>query len=165
MIFIAILAGLVVILGFTAFFGAPYVPSHKAELERAFRVLRPLKKDDVLVDLGCGDGVVLRTAISAGAGKAVGIELNPILSIIAKMLSAGSSAVDVRIGNMWTIDAPKGTTVVYVFGVGRDMKKLEAMLESWSRELENPIDLVLYGHTLPGRKSTRTVGAHHLYHF
>lgn len=165
MILIAILAGLIIILGFTAFFGAPYVPSHKIELQRAFRTLRPLNKHDVMIDLGCGDGIVLRTAISAGAGKAIGIELNPILAVVARLLSRYSPAVEIHIGNMWTIDPPQDLTVVYVFGVGRDMKKLEVMLQAWSRDLGRPIELVLYGHTLPGRKPARTAGAHHLYHF
>lgn len=165
MIVALILAGIVVLFGCTAFFGAPYVPSHRAQVQRAFRDLRPLKRRDVLVDLGCGDGVVLRAAVSAGVGRAVGIELNPVLGAIARLLSRHRAAVEVRIGNMWTAHPPQDTTVVYVFGVGRDMKKLETMLESWSDELHRPIDLILYGHTLPGRQPERTVGAHHLYNF
>lgn len=165
MITLVIVAGMVVVLGFTAFFGAPYVPSHKIQVERAFRDLRPLQSRDVLVDLGCGDGVVLRMAVSAGAGRAVGIELNPVLGLVAKLLSRRDAAIEVQVGNMWMARPPRDVTVVYVFGVGRDMKKLETMLESWSDELHRPIDLILYGHTLPGRQPERTVGAHHLYNF
>ena len=165
MIILLVCAGIVVVLGFTVFFGAPYVPSHKAELERAFRIQRPLTKHDVLVDLGCGDGVVLRMAVSAGARKAVGVELNPVLGVVAKILTYQNKNIDVHLGNMWTSHLAKDTTVVYVFGVGRDMKKLEGLLESWSIDRGKPIDLILYGHTLPNRKPERTVGAHHLYHF
>ena len=51
----------------TALFGAPYVPTQKKQIESAFTKLRPFKKNDVLVDLGSGDGVVLDEAIRAGA--------------------------------------------------------------------------------------------------
>ena len=41
----------------TALFGAPYVPTQRKQIESAFSKLRPFKKNDVLVDLGSGDGV------------------------------------------------------------------------------------------------------------
>ena len=37
---------LIVFLGFTAFTGAPYVPSMKKELREAFKKLYPLKKKE-----------------------------------------------------------------------------------------------------------------------
>ena len=57
---IAILAVVVLILGFTAFFGAPYVPSRRKELKMLFDETYKLNPNDTLVDLGSGDGVVLR---------------------------------------------------------------------------------------------------------
>ena len=43
----------------TVFFGAPYVPTHKKELIKLFEKLK-LSKNDILADIGSGDGVVLK---------------------------------------------------------------------------------------------------------
>ena len=73
----AILA-IVILVGFSAFTGAPYVPSHRRDVARAFRELYSLDANDVLVDIGSGDGVVLRQASQRGA-RAVGYEIHPLL--------------------------------------------------------------------------------------
>ena len=67
----------------TALFGAPYVPTQRKQIESVFSKLRPFKRNDVLVDLGSGDGVVLDEAIRAGASKVIGYEINPILVLIS----------------------------------------------------------------------------------
>lgn len=43
----------------------------------AFFELAPLSSSDVVYDLGSGDGRLLFAALDRGAGKAVGVELNP----------------------------------------------------------------------------------------
>ena len=78
-----ILGILTIILSFTAFFGAPYVPSLKSELKKAFTKLYPLSEKDTLIDLGAGDGVVLKVA-SEFKAKGIGIELNPVFALISK---------------------------------------------------------------------------------
>ena len=50
MIVIWIVLGLVVLMGLAVFVGAPYVPSHRREVRRAFTNLRPLTNKDVVVD-------------------------------------------------------------------------------------------------------------------
>ena len=52
--------------------GAPYVPSEQKDLERAFTKLYKISKKDYLVDLGAGDGIVLKAAASHGA-KAISL--------------------------------------------------------------------------------------------
>ena len=64
----------------TVFFGAPYVPTHKKELIKLFEKLK-LSKNDILADIGSGDGVVLKTASNFGA-KSIGFEINPFLVLI-----------------------------------------------------------------------------------
>ena len=65
---------------------APYLPSHRRDLELAFTELYPIGPEDVLVDIGSGDGVVLRLAASHDA-KAIGYEINPILVLVSRLLS------------------------------------------------------------------------------
>jgi len=52
----AAVAAVVLLFGFVAFTGAPYVPSRRRDLQKAFDELYRLKKTDVLVDIGSGGG-------------------------------------------------------------------------------------------------------------
>ena len=68
---IALIIALVIIAIFLIFMlpgltGAPYVPTLKKNLNAAFKKLYPMKKTDLLIDLGAGDGVVLKAAASTG---------------------------------------------------------------------------------------------------
>jgi hypothetical protein len=166
MLFVLIALGLVLIVGYTAFFGAPYVPSHAKQVERAFGELRPLTASDVVVDLGSGDGVVLRTALQMGASKAIGFEIHPILVGISRLASARyGSRISVKTTNMRSAKPPKGVTVVYVFSVGRDLKRLSVLMQQWANSEQRTIECILYGHTFLGEAPVRTVGAHSLYAF
>ena len=54
-----VVGGVLVLFALTAFTGAPYVPSHRRDIQRVFREGVKLTKDDVVLDIGAGDGVVL----------------------------------------------------------------------------------------------------------
>lgn len=164
MILAWIIAVVALLFGFVVFWGAPYVPSKRSDLKRAFDELYPLKKDDVLVDVGSGDGVVLRTAAEYGA-RAVGYELNPILVWISRGLSRHQPAVKVTTANFWHIALPEDTTVVYIFSVSRDSNKLVRKMTQEATRLGRPLRLISYGHRLPGLTPVKEVGAHLLYQF
>ena len=85
MTWLYIVGGVVVVLGFTAFFGAPYVPSRRRDVRRLFMNDYPLRSDDVVLDLGSGDGTVLRVIRQAGA-RAIGYELHPLLYWLQQQL-------------------------------------------------------------------------------
>ena len=72
-----VFAGIVALFLLTALRGAPYVPSRRQDIDRAFTELYHISKEDHLVDLGSGDGVVLRQAAKKGA-SASGFEINPV---------------------------------------------------------------------------------------
>lgn len=164
MIWPYLLAIVVTVFALTAFVGAPYVPSHRKNVARAFRELRPLDDSDVVVDLGSGDGVVLREALGAGAGRVIGYEINPFLVWISRLrLERGRSWV--TMANMWTAQPPEGVTVVYAFSVDRDTRRLTRLVQSWADSVGRPIDFIIYAHELPDIPVTKNVGAHHLYRF
>jgi spermidine synthase len=56
----------------------------KSILNLAFHELYQLTENDNFVDIGSGDGVVLREASKIGA-RAVGFEINPILVFISTL--------------------------------------------------------------------------------
>ena len=72
------------VVGFGVIFGAPFVPTRKIWIREALD-LANIRKNDTVVDLGSGNGEVLKMAISAGAKKAVGYEINPILVLWSRL--------------------------------------------------------------------------------
>lgn len=161
-IFFAVIAIFTVTLGFAVLFGAPYVPSKSKEVYRAFRRLYRLGSDDLLVDLGSGDGVVLRRASQCGA-RAVGYEINPILVRVSRFLSRGDSNVTVHQANIWKAQFPVETTVVYIFGESRDIAKMMRLVQGEATRLKHGLTVISYGFKLPDAKLIKKEGAHFMY--
>lgn len=157
-------ATVVLLYGFVVFFGAPYVPSKKKDLNKALDTLYPVSKGDVLIDIGSGDGIVLRAAARRGA-KAIGYELNPILVYISRFLSRRYKNISVKTANFWFKPLPTDTTVVYVFAVSRDITKLAKKVQNEATKLGRPLKLISYGCDIPGMTPEKTCGAHSLYTF
>lgn len=159
---LVVIGGVIILLGFTAFFGAPYVPSRRRFIRQAFTELYPLSKSDVLVDIGSGDGVVLRVASEMGA-KAVGYELSPFFLLISKLASRRQKNIEIHLKNFWTSNLPDDTTVVYVFSVSRDIKRMAAKLHREATRLNRPLSVLTYGSGLYQEVPIKTVGAYNLY--
>lgn len=153
---------IILIFGFVVFIGSPYVPSQKKYIRQLFRELYPLTNKDLLVDIGSGDGIVLREAARLGA-SAVGYEINPILVLVSRLLSRNDKKVSVKFADFWASNLPDKTTVVYVFSVSRDMKKILLKLQSETNRLDRPISILSYGSKFDGQKILKNVGAYHLY--
>ena len=147
----------------TALFGAPYVPSREKEVREAFEHLRPLTKKDCVVDFGCGDGVVMRAAARAGAGKAVGLELNPILVGVAWWRCRGKKGISVRCCNMNRCKLPEEMTVVYVFGLDRVMKMIKPRLERFARERGRAVWVVSNAFEFEGMTALKRWGSFYVF--
>ena len=161
---LVLLIGSVLLFGVTAFFGAPYVPSQRRYIIRAFHNLADLTAEDHVVDLGSGDGIVLRAARRFGA-KATGFELNPLLVGISKLLSFRDTAVTIRTADAWSTHFPDDTTVVYIFSVKRDGMKVIRTMQREADRLQRPLRLLCYGNALPELTPTATDAAYFLYTF
>ncbi len=159
-----IFLSIVLVFGIVVARGAPYVPSHRRFVRESFRKLYPLSQKDVLVDLGSGDGIVLRQAAELGA-HAIGYELNPILIAITKLLSWNSDRITVKAADYWFVKLPQETTIVYIFSVTRDASKLERKMQQWANELGHELWLMTYGATLRDKQPTNVLKAHALYLF
>lgn len=164
MIWLLAFGGIVALFLGTVIFGAPYVPSHRREVRDAFCKLYPLSDRDVLVDLGAGDGRVLRIARSYGA-KAVGYEINPLLWNVARVMSFKDTAVSLSMANFWTVQWPDDVTIVYMFGVSRDEKRLKRKMQHEADRLARPLFLMTYGPSLTTRTHNKKYRGHHLYEF
>lgn len=152
----------VILFGFVVFRGAPYVPSKKGDVARALSELYPIGEADTLVDIGSGDGVVLRAAARRGA-KAVGYELNPLLVVLSRWLSRGYPGVIVYLADFWHAPLPESTTVVYTFGDSRDIAKMANKVAETADLLGRPLTFISYGFAVPGRVPVKQLGPHYLY--
>lgn len=157
-------AAIVLIFGFVVFRGAPYVPSHRRYVRMAFKDLYEVTAKDVLVDIGSGDGVILRQAATQGA-EAIGYEINPILVAISKLLSRGNPKITTKLADLWLTQLPKETTIVYAFAVSRDIEKIARKLQDTADLHDHQIWLMTYGAPVGSREPVRTLHAHSLYLF
>lgn len=146
----------------TVIYGAPYVPSKRRDVALSFDELYSIGSADTLVDLGSGDGVVLREAARRGA-QAIGYEVNPILVWIGRLLSRGQPKVSVRQANYLRVSLPEDTTIVYLFGESYHIAQISKWLTGQAEHLEKTFYVMSYGFTLPDRTPIRTLRAHHLY--
>lgn len=161
-IWLAILAVVVLAFGFVAFRGAPYVPSRRKEINEAFDKLYRLGSRDVLVDIGSGDGIVLRHAAARGA-RAIGYELNPILVVLSRWLSRKQPNVTVQLADFWKVQLPDETTIVYVFGDSRDITKMTKKFQDEATRIGKPLMFLSYGIAVPDLEHHKKLGAYFLY--
>lgn len=159
-------AAIVVVLmfGLTAFIGAPYVPSHKRDIRQAFSELYPLSDDDFVIDVGSGDGVVLREVSKLG-GSGLGLEINPILVFISNYLSRKDKKIHFKLVNYWISHLPQESTVIYTFSVTRDIQKIADWVQKEATLLKKPLYLITYGSEPISIRSVKAVGAYNLYKF
>lgn len=109
-----------------------------------------LKKGDVVVDLGSGDGAFLKSAAQRGY-KAVGYELNPLLCLVAYLRCFGvRGRVKVLWRDFWLTDLSSDTKAVFVFLAGPYMGRLARKLEQSMKNRKTELKVASYGFAIPG---------------
>ena len=92
---------------------APYVPTPHDVVERML-ALAAVTKDDVVYDLGCGDGRIVVTAAKRYGARGVGVDIDPqrIEESIANAKAAGvERLVEFRLQDAMTVDVSPATVV------------------------------------------------------
>lgn len=142
------LAKLLFIIGVTAALpvtqGALFVSTHYSHIT-SFLNRVPMSRGQVFVDLGCGDGRVLRAARANYSVTALGFEVNPLAYLEARLLSLGRSGIRIKWKDFWDADLSEADIVFcYLFPdvMGRLANKLE-------QELKNGARVISYNFPLP----------------
>jgi hypothetical protein len=144
--------------------GAPYVPTKRGGIDELFSLVK-LGPNDIIVDLGSGDGRVLAAASKRGINS-VGYELNPFLALISRFtLRRLRPRPKVVLADFWLSALPSDTKVVFVFLGGPFMHKLEQKLQAEASRLGHDLTLVSYGVPLKGRKPIATSKSCLVYRF
>jgi SAM-dependent methyltransferase len=91
----------------------PYVPTPQDVVDRMLEMGR-VGKNDVLYDLGCGDGRIVVTAAKVRGARGTGIDLDPVRIAEARENAkrAGvADRVDFKVGDLFQADVSPATVV------------------------------------------------------
>ncbi len=108
---------------------APFIPTPEDVVERMLTFAK-VTRQDVVYDLGCGDGRIPITAAKKYGAKGIGFDIDPSLVERAKSnaKAAGVEAlVDFRVQNVLTADV-SGATVVTLYLLSSSNERLRPML-------------------------------------
>lgn len=146
-----IVVSMILIFSFVILFGAPYLPTLKERTGDALDML-DLQPGQTLLELGSGDGRVLREAAERGV-HVIGYELNPILVIWTKLRHwKYRHLITIRWGNYWRQPLPK-TDAIYVFLLDKYMKKLDTKIaqdrQNW--DTKQRLRVVSFAFEIPGK--------------
>jgi hypothetical protein len=151
---------LIIAYGAVIAFGAPFLPTLKKTQADAIKLI-DLKKGQLLVDLGSGDGSVLSRAAASGL-RTVGYELNPFLVIYSWLVTRRHGRkVKIVMGNFWHSDLSE-VDGIFVFLIGHYMEKLDKLITS---QPHKKLRVVSHAFEIPGRKAIKKQGALFLYEY
>jgi SAM-dependent methyltransferase len=154
----AVFAFLVLCFSFMLLFGAPYLPTLKGQVETALDML-DLRPGQTMLELGCGDGRVLRAAAKRGL-NVVGYELNPLLVIAAYIVTwRYRKQVKLVWGNFWTKTWPPAEGI-FTFLLQKYTKTLNTKIV---HNMPKPVKLVSFAFTIPDKKPTKVIKGLYLY--
>ncbi|MGD8404853.1 MAG: class I SAM-dependent methyltransferase [Anaerolineales bacterium] len=145
----------------TNFVGAPWVPTTMGTVNKMLK-LAEVGPDDIVYDLGCGDGRTIITAARRYGARAVGLEIDPLRYIWCQTLITLlglRKRVRIVYGNFFKQDLSEAT-VVTCYLLQDTNRKLE---EKFKIELRPGTRVVSNTFTFLGLHSVRQDGDARLY--
>lgn len=135
---------------------SPWAPWWRTDKKTAKAVCRLAKinSQDIVYDLGCGDGEVLIQSAKLGA-SGVGIEIDPVRFLVAKIRSYTNNVsrkIKFKRGNFFKENISK-SSVVIVYLVP---KTLEKLLPKFKKELKKGTRIVSFVYEIKGLKPVKT---------
>ena len=113
-----------------ALYGLPSIPTKPDRIRKALK-LANLQPNELLYDLGAGDGRVLLIAAGEFGAKAVGIEVGPVqcaLIWLRALASGFGEKIEVRWGNYLNADL-RDAEVVFLYATSQEVLKSAPYLE------------------------------------
>ena len=141
-------------------FGAPYLPTLRKQQKEALDLLS-LKPGQLLIELGSGDGRILKEAAKRGV-RSIGYELNPFLVIYSKISCwPVRKLAKTHWRNFWHVSIGPADGI-YTLLLDRYMPKLDNKIVV---EATKPLKFVSFSFELPNRKPVKKQSGLFLYHF
>lgn len=130
----------------SSFFGAPYVPTEKKIIERILSFAN-LNKNKLFIELGCGDGRVVKKAVEKYHLRGVGVDINPYLILYLKVLNKLKRKSNPRFlyQDIFKTKLNKAD-YIYCFLMP---KMLERLAKKFNRELKKGALIISHGFKIP----------------
>jgi predicted RNA methylase len=163
--FLLLLLALIVAISiyWTSFLGAPWVPTSLRTVHKMLK-LAEVGPEDLVYDLGCGDGRTIVIAAWRYGARAVGVEVDPLRYLWCQILVTVlglNERVKIVFGDFFTQDL-SAADVVTCYLLQDTNVKLEEKLK---RELRSGTRVVSNTFTFPGIKMVRQDDEAKLYLF
>jgi precorrin-6B methylase 2 len=132
---------------------APYVPSPQQIVDKMLEAAQ-LKPNEVLYDLGCGDGRILITAVQRYHAKAVGVEISDsLVKSVNETLKRLNLQDQVRIihGNLLHVNLEPADVVTIYLETGSN----DILRPNLERDLRAGARVVSHDFMVPGWKASR----------
>lgn len=132
----------------SSLFGAPYVPTHQ---KLALEILKEVKykKNGLFVELGSGDGRIVRTAVKKYRLRGLAVDINTLLIIWSKLL-AKLEGIDKNISfvnkNILKIDLSQAD-YLYLFLFPELINKLKP---NFDKQLKKGVIIISHGFPVKG---------------
>lgn len=116
-----------------------FFPTEKIHLEYLKKNFN-ISDSDVVYDLGCGNGRILKYLMADSKAKGIGIELSPILYLISKLRLRKFKNIEIRFADFFKVDLGRAS-MVYCF---LNKKVLEKIIPKLKDELRPGAKVVSY---------------------
>lgn len=124
--------------------GAPYVPILRRDHQPLLNLIN-LKPGQTLIDLGSGDGQLLRAAAARGI-RCIGYEINPVMVFISRIVCwRYRKLVTIHLANLWQLHLPP-TDAIYAFLMPKFIDRLDHKLTT---EVTHPTLVISYIFEIP----------------
>lgn len=147
LLFLSGLAAYSVGLLYSSIMGAPYVPTSKKHIDEILKKAS-LKKGQVFMELGSGDGRIVRRAVQVYGVKGIGVDINSLLIMLSKFLASRQHLVYVAFLNKNIFDVDfSSADCLYMFLMPETIKKLLPKME---KEIKKDALVISHGFKITG---------------
>lgn len=161
----------IIIFAFPQFSPIPYFPSNAKDMDLIVKSLR-LKKNQIIFDLGAGDGIVVLAAAQKAYDKKldtcfVAVEMNPILAFvlqIRRLMHPNKKNIKIIWSDMFKVDynqlsANYTTKAVYLYVSPRFIPRIVGAVQKQIKHF----DLVSYYYPIEKGARPESSGVHDVY--
>jgi len=139
--------------------GSPYVPTTNKQTAALLALIKPKRKSKIL-ELGCGDGRFLRLAAKQYHCSGLGIDINPVVLLKARILSKIQKLTHIEFENRNIFkQSLAGYDLLYLFLMPKLLAKLAPLLK---KEMKPSTLVVSHGFKIPScdKYITRVIQSH-----
>lgn len=129
------------------FKGAPYVPTSSKLIDEILKEAN-LKRDQVFLELGSGDGRIVREAVKKYQVKGIGVEIHPMLIIYSKIVSGFQKLKNISFKreDLFRTDFSKAG-IIFMFLMPKTIIKLK---EKFKNECKKSCLVISHGFKIEG---------------